>query len=1754
MAKRPKRNFPNPSPPIVDSKATANVVSPKATGDAGGHFESRVAAYYLSSLLVEGVVRGLDNAVAKEVNLQRRYEEQLLDDVIVKGAYPTGPAVLSLQVKRQLSFTSKNALFQEVLGQCWQTFTNQGFQRDRDSFGVALSVYSSKVDDHYQTVLSWARHSVTAQDFFNRIQQPGLSSESSRTFVSAIKDGVKEICGHNPTEDDIWLFLKHFVILHFDFEQEERSRDYHHVLERLAFALRPEDREKSEALWRALVDEADRAKPTAGSVDQATLRSQLGKKFQLEALPNCFADLARITAESQRALADIGTFLGDIALNRDESFQKIDKALQDSQLIEIVGGPGTGKSAILRMLAERQGLKGPVLFLKHDRLSEGPGWAGQAQLWKLENDLDRLLSELAIIGEPVLFVDGIDRIRNHAQWTVINDVFRAIFKAGESPKWRMIVSARGNTLEYIQRLDPEVLNRLSRQRITIPSLTDAELDIVARAHPSLAPLLQRHKRTKGLAKSPYLLKRLIRWLDTRPTDNKTPATAVDLMRLWWTTADEPDTALIGKRQELLLELVERQLKTPGRPVPTRGLDDDALNSLESDETLRLDHVQRTVTFSHDILEDWALCILLNQQRDELPSLLQQLGEPLWLVEAVQLMATWVLEEDEDAFRWSTLRRQIEEAGLQPRWRRAILTAPLQSTRATELLKRLEAMLLDEEGRLLKDLLVTVRTVETFPNTNALDPKILPRLSDSDRVEMAYYLAFPRGESWVPLLDWLVPRLQTLPPKLVWEVSLIMEMWQQGLANHRTRFSRAFISFSLEWLHLLEQDHFDRDEDVQKRIGALGLDWDDEKKLERRFRAIIISSPNDAPDLISSYLSEIGGYEARPDAKEQILKNTKALTQFLPTELVDFMLEVMRVFPRKDDPYETYSRSLMDFKELGIDDDDVYYPASHLQGSFLTLLRFHPDEGIRLIDGLCNHAMSTWRRLSQQKDQVTPLPVRIRFPWSEREFWGWFREYTWFRGQGPGPYTIMSALMALELWMEERVAAGDDVEVLFQKVLQGNDCVGALGACVSIALANPQKSLRAALPLVTCPFLWLWDIRRFVSDRGSQANTIADWTRFGHLLQPVRDRNNLPHRRYEIRNLVPLYMFSKDEELRNALIEGVQAFPNNLPFECVEQREHEESVHELRERMEYFATRVDTTNWERQPDQERGGFLLTFKPPADFAVKNQGIAKTQEEHTRYMSLGMWADKAFEEDTPPGNLTIAEALKEARELDEPNLFAIAQDPENFDALQPGAVSGVAAVAVRFSEDLDNDIVEWCRDVFHRAARTSEKDDPLLSRSTYLMFHPVRNAARGLAALLAKGQATDKDKELLLALIGHPLEQVMESAFVELRYAWSVDPFFCWQAFLMGIRITVKPKKLVPYHDRPTYDETELQWMEAQFSQTWEEYLAGIQGDLPIVPMPWLPASEGQGRDGYTKSDTLFMWDLAPKVLFPVPLEQLIGNHKAREPFLNLVGNLVQWTIQESFPPWAKYRRDTTEPFAWTSHFFEWCGGLSAHITLEEVKRLVIEPIRVTEQELGLRFTSHFMYGVIKSRFPQHQLPNEATLELWRELCEWVLSHSEWNRVKNRDFLGNEFEECVGLAIFIRYGFSLLDPPWPGLDQVLDLIEQWIEKFGAHPATFFKLVEFLNYTAWELSPEPALTWLEGILNKTKGNKDFFDKNNNGRGAAKFLHRAWTEKREAIVKALTSLERLSRMVDLLVDQGERLAAQTQQEIVAYQKNRKSN
>ena len=125
------------------------MTSPIATGGAGTHFESRVAAYYLAAALVQTGVRGLAEGLAHRVRLQRAFEGQPLDEVIVDAQAPTGVATLSLQVKRSIAF-GDNALFHKVIAECWETLQTPSFREGTDRFGIALGITSAAIEEAAQ--------------------------------------------------------------------------------------------------------------------------------------------------------------------------------------------------------------------------------------------------------------------------------------------------------------------------------------------------------------------------------------------------------------------------------------------------------------------------------------------------------------------------------------------------------------------------------------------------------------------------------------------------------------------------------------------------------------------------------------------------------------------------------------------------------------------------------------------------------------------------------------------------------------------------------------------------------------------------------------------------------------------------------------------------------------------------------------------------------------------------------------------------------------------------------------------------------------------------------------------------------------------------------------------------------------------------------------------------------------------------------------------------------------------------------------------------------------------------------------------------------------------------------------------------------------------------------------------------------------------------------------------------------------------
>jgi len=345
------------------SLKSKKVASPISTGNVGGDFESLVGAYYLAMVLLRSAPRGQEAGAAKEVKFQRLYEGEPLDDLIIISEYPVGIAKLAIQVKHDLVFGEKNEIFDEVIWASWKTFRSSRFVVGRDRFGFAIGLYSKTVDEHYQNVLSRARNSVNAEDFLKGLSTPGLFSKTQNDFVKMIRNKLKIYNGNDINDKDLWNFFRSMVILHFDF-QRAGSRDQSYIIEMLCHLIQPEQKIKPSDIFSKLESYSRETKGVAGSLNFEILRQKLmSDGFSLLSPPDCRGDLKRLKIHSDFILKDIKSDIVGLTLNRIDAINNAQEKIKNSSLLELIGPPGVGKSAILKSLAEMQQADGPVMVL-----------------------------------------------------------------------------------------------------------------------------------------------------------------------------------------------------------------------------------------------------------------------------------------------------------------------------------------------------------------------------------------------------------------------------------------------------------------------------------------------------------------------------------------------------------------------------------------------------------------------------------------------------------------------------------------------------------------------------------------------------------------------------------------------------------------------------------------------------------------------------------------------------------------------------------------------------------------------------------------------------------------------------------------------------------------------------------------------------------------------------------------------------------------------------------------------------------------------------------------------------------------------------------------------------------------------------------------------------------------------------------------------------------------------------------------------
>lgn len=1726
------------------------MASPISTGGSGIHFESQVGAYFLAAVLGSGVVRGLPaGATAVSVKFQRAFEGQLLDDVIVSAVTQDGTATLSLQAKRTFSF-GDNELFHEVMAQCWATFTNADFRPGRHRFGIAIAISENKFEQAGRNVLAWARQSSDAKDFLQRVATENFASDGMRSFLKTIRDGLDRASSSSVEDESVWLFLKHFVVLHFDFSYDEASTSLIEVTERLRYALQPQVESRASDLWRALVSIVDAAKPTAGSIDRAQLIEALSAEFSLTQRRQWSTTMARLRDVAAKSLDDIKSKIGGIHLSRLELVEKI-KAIQsdaNTNLIEIVGDAGSGKSAVLKEIASEALEEGPVLVLKTGRLPHGiVGWAGLATAWQLDAPLEELISELSCVEIPCFFIDGIERITAPGVWLAINDVLRAIHASASGHRWKVVISTRANSLAYRTHLDFH--DATQSRRLIVNDLTIDEIRQICEAYPRLASAIDESGRARDIAARPYFLDRLIRRQQLNTTLSS-PISEIDLMIQIWTStagADGETPQLVMARQDALIAIGRQKLAQPSRPLSSVGLNGDALVSLISDDLLRHDDVAREVVFAHDIVEDWVLCQALRLDTRGVAKAIEGLDQPLWLLDPVLLLAQWQIESVGGVQKWKSTLHELSAAPLSPRWRRAALCAVLQSPRSFDLLQSLEVEFSKDEGGLLKELMLAMRTLEVDPDPRAFDETMFSNLNHMERIELSNAWAIPRLRTWRNFIPWIVPQLDTLAPRLVAEATWLLKTVSDAYHTFPRWAAKPIAKFSRKWLVYIEEARgFDAHGELRKRLNALGVDSDDAKGLRQGLRMLLITCADEAKQDVTDYLSAVAEGEYR--GSDFLIKNSNFLVRHLPREVVDFFLKVM-IEPIEGNLYQ--HRSVDAFNTLGIKDSHLFFPASHLRPPFLALLRHAPEEGLRLINGLCNHAMGVWRHILESERSGTPLPLKLTFDWGEKQFWGHAREYTWYRAIGPGPYPIESALMALEVWLEEQIADGKDPITLFRQVLESNDCVGAIGACVAVATAYPKKCLEAALPFVTSPALCSWDIRRRVKDTGSGMANLIGSPSDRPFLVDVAKRNQLPHRGIMLRDLLGHYVLLPDGELRTEfLLRMERVGEEDLPFDFLEQKGNSKVAEDLRDFLTRLKAMAEPKNWKCS-EGDKGELLFECVLPTELSPSLEYM-EAQAEQGKSMRLALWAEKSLDARELSNDISLVNAIGWAKELDTTTLFDEEDSDEDFHLHnRKGAVAGTAAAVVRFHERLDSETIAWARDVLYRALASPLGSRSFLYEMSEVSFHPHVLGIEGLSALVKRELSNDEDHEALLVFLCHPLIKVKKTVIRGLSECWEVAPLLCWQAFALGMRLSVVPCEILASrkdNDLSLFrSEQEHEWMDAQIKEIWSDFGTGDQSTLPVIPSRWeridTPENEKIGRHSIT-----FMWHIAPAVLEPQPLQHLLGDAGRRSAVLKLTSELLQWTVDDATPPddWHGYSR----AYEWSAKFISWCAKLTKHIPLIEVQDLIVAPIvTVSDSHNGESLLSDLIQDYARVRFSQNEIPNDETLAIWSQLSDAVYQHRNFSWARKNDFISNGYGTCVLSLIFTSYGYQMFQAPWAGINALTPSIDRWVKMFGASPAYFSHWIQFVLHTGPELLPDPALGWLHAIVIEKRDETKFWQVHGNGDKAAILLSSILNGHSSVIAGNDLWLKQMAEVADYLVKHGVRHAAYVQQQLAALQK-----
>ena len=397
-----------------------------------------------------------------------------------------------------------------------------------------------------------------------------------------------------------------------------------------------------------------------------------------EILEQQFGDESHLNQESTNPL-DWLAQVNDSWIENSATF-KIDREKLLNELLSfasrgygvIIGGPGVGKSYLLRELHHSLDSYGtPHLLLPIDKLGDGTPETLRQEL-SYEGDLIKKLKSVPTsCQKSILLFDAFDAARDEqTRKRFLNLIRRAIHALKDS--WNVVVTVRTYDAMKSQELldlfgNPDDTEFQSEEilcrHFNIPSL---DTDEIRQAFDQIQPLediynrgSKEFKRLLAIPFNLWLLEKILK-SSQMPTDFRQIYSEVQLLDMFWKHRIEGESD--GEHRRFLLTKVARRMVedlslSVRREDVYEHLELDksvrltAWDNLSSDGTLEVQSTGQRIAFSHNILFDYAISVLLieddSQQLEDF--ILEDESRPLFLRPSLTYFFTRLWYKAPDTF-------------------------------------------------------------------------------------------------------------------------------------------------------------------------------------------------------------------------------------------------------------------------------------------------------------------------------------------------------------------------------------------------------------------------------------------------------------------------------------------------------------------------------------------------------------------------------------------------------------------------------------------------------------------------------------------------------------------------------------------------------------------------------------------------------------------------------------------------------------------------------------------------------------------------------------------------------------------------------------------------------------------------------------------------------------------------------------------------------------------------------------------------